>query len=60
MSVSLNWTAQLNNDPVSSGFSLRAYRRTWELRFNGDIDEVRIFNPALTAVELESIFTSTP
>jgi len=36
-----------------------AYRGTCEQRFNGDIDEVRIFDRALGAAEIGSI-SSTP
>ena len=43
-------------------FFIGAYRAggACELRFNGDIDEVRIFNRALTAAEIQNIFASTP
>lgn len=41
-------------------FNIGAYRGSCELRFNGGIDEVRIFNRALTATEIQSIFSSTP
>lgn len=40
-------------------FHIGAYRGACELRFNGDID-VRIFNRALSAAEIQSIFSSTP
>ncbi|HEX2711542.1 MAG TPA: LamG-like jellyroll fold domain-containing protein, partial [Candidatus Acidoferrales bacterium] len=35
-------------------FYIGAYRGTCEQRFNGDIDEVRIFNRALSAAEIKS------
>jgi len=41
-------------------FDIGAYRGTCELRFNGDIDEVRIFNRALSAAEIQNIFATTP
>jgi Concanavalin A-like lectin/glucanases superfamily len=41
-------------------FNIGAYRGTCELRFNGEVDEVRIFNRALSAAEIHNIFTATP
>jgi Concanavalin A-like lectin/glucanases superfamily len=41
-------------------FNIGAYRGSCELRFNGDIDDVRIFNRALTAAEIQNIFTTAP
>ncbi len=39
-------------------FNIGAYRGTCELRFNGDIDEVQIFNRALSAAEIAGAFNS--
>jgi hypothetical protein len=41
-------------------FNIGAYRRSCELQFNGDIDEVKIFNRALSGAEVQSIFSATP
>ena len=41
-------------------FNIGAYLGSCELRFNGDIDEVCIFNRALSAAEIQNIFTATP
>ena len=46
--------------PDNSKFYIGAYRGQCELRFNGDVDEVRIFNRALSAAEVQSIFRATP
>jgi hypothetical protein len=40
-------------------FNIGAYWGSCELRFNGDIDEVRIFNLALSAAEIQNIVTAT-
>jgi Concanavalin A-like lectin/glucanases superfamily len=39
-------------------FNIGAHWGSCELRFNGDIDEVRIFNRALSAAEIQNIFTA--
>jgi len=41
-------------------FNIGAYRGDCQLRFNGDIDEVKIFNRALSGAEVQSIFSATP
>jgi len=41
-------------------FNIGAYRGSCDLRFDGDIDEVKIFNRALSAAEVQSIFSATP
>ena len=41
-------------------FYIGAYRGQCEQRFNGDVDEVRIFNRALSAAEVQRIFRATP
>jgi hypothetical protein len=48
--------------PTNNNFHIGAYRAggACELRFTGDIDEVRIFNRALSAAEIQTIFLSTP
>jgi hypothetical protein len=46
--------------PTNQNFYIGAYRGTCELRFNGDIDEVRIFNRALSAPEIQNILVGTP
>jgi hypothetical protein len=46
--------------PSNQNFYIGAYRGTCELRFTGDIDEVRVFNRALSAAEINSILVGTP
>ena len=46
--------------PTNQKFYIGAYRGECELRFNGDIDEVKVFNRALTPSEILSIYQTTP
>src|SRR5262249_42653851 len=48
--------------PTNSNFYIGAYvAPQWcTLGFNGSIDEVRVFNRALSAAEIQSVYTTTP
>jgi Concanavalin A-like lectin/glucanases superfamily len=41
-------------------FYIGAYRGACNFSFAGDIDEVRVFNRALSAGEIQNIVSSTP
>src|SRR5262249_7078652 len=46
--------------PDNQRFYIGAYRGGCDLGFNGSIDEVRVFNRALTPVEIQAVYNSTP
>jgi concanavalin A-like lectin/glucanase superfamily protein len=46
--------------PDHQRFYIGGYRGGCTLGFTGSIDEVRVFNPALTSAEIKDIYQSTP
>jgi hypothetical protein len=51
--ISINY-----NLPENNRLYIGAYRGSCELRFDGRIDEVRLFSRALTDVEIQSVFNA--
>jgi hypothetical protein len=47
-------------DMDNANFYIGAYRGSCDLGFPGAIDEVRVFNRALTAPEIQGVYQATP